>query len=80
MTAPYEPYVYYNCDDYDCCRDGSPRIRCKHCNQEWPCDDYQADHTLKQTNTQKRWVVRVHCRVEFPELIEHYYREQGISA
>jgi hypothetical protein len=77
---PYEPEVYYNCDDYDCCRDGSPQVICKHCKQDWPCDDYQTNHTAEQTNAQKRWVVRVKHRVEYPDLIEYNYREQGIEA
>lgn len=77
MSA-YEPEVYYRCDDYDCCRNGSPQVICKHCKQEWPCNDYQAAHTVKQVNSQKRWVVRVRLRTEFEDLIEYRYREQGI--
>jgi hypothetical protein len=79
MSA-YEPEIYYNCDDYDCCRDGSPQVICKYCKMDWPCDDYQASHTLKQVNSQKRWVVRVKHRVEFPDLIEYHYRQDGIAS
>lgn len=80
MTAPYEPEVYYNCDDYDCCRDGSPRVCCRVCRQAWPCDDYRAAHTQAQTNSQARWVVRVEHRTEYADLIEYHYRDQGIGA
>jgi hypothetical protein len=83
MTAKeskaYAPDVYYNCDDIDCCYDGSPQVICKHCKQDWPCDDYQERHTLKQINAQKRWVVRVKHRVEYPDLIAYRYREDEIA-
>jgi hypothetical protein len=79
MSNAYEPWVYFNCDDYDCCMDGSPRVICRHCKDDWPCPDYEAAHTTPQVNSQKRWVVRVRHRVEYADLIEYCYQKDGIK-
>lgn len=52
----YEPAVVWLCDDVECCYNGCPRLICKVCRSDWPCQDYIDNHDEPAINRQRRWV------------------------
>lgn len=58
--GPHAPTVKYLCDDYECCENGCPDVRCKACGQEWPCPDWRGRHARPQIEAQVRYVARKH--------------------
>ncbi len=56
--APYAPLLEYLCEDPDCCDNGSPRVTCRVCGEDWPCSDYVDNHTAGQVTAQRRYVLR----------------------
>ena len=60
MTTPHAPHLRYLCDDYECCDNGCPDVRCRACNQPWPCPAWRSRHTERQVIAQYRYRFRKH--------------------
>lgn len=75
-NKPYAPELYRMCDDEECCEWGLVPylVRCVHCGQTWPCEDFIAAHSEGEIRRAKRYTASREFGDPWPEIEDAYER------